>query len=453
MNTPLVDFVQGYAASEALRLHMPGHKGVPVLGPEALDITEIAGADVLYRAEGVIAESERSASALFGSARTLYSAEGSSLCIRAMLYLALQYARLTGRKPLIAAGRNAHRVFLSGAALLGLDIAWLYGDEGTPLSCRVTPEALDELLAAEKPAAVYLTSPDYLGCRADLPALAPVCRKHGALLLVDNAHGAYLKFLSPSQHPLDLGADLCCDSAHKTLPVLTGGAYLHLSRACPAALLPLAEAAMRLFASTSPSYLILQSLDLCNRALAGEFPRKLAERAAALEALKSSLSAAGWTLAGDEPMKLTLCPKGRGYTGTELAELLEARGIVCEFADPDYCVFMFSPANPASDLAALAAALEALPVRGPIGTLPPKLGRPERVLPPREAMLAPFETLPREQCLGRVLAAPTVSCPPAVPILVCGERIDAQALALFAYYGLDRLDVVLPDFEQGGMSR
>lgn len=453
MNTPIVDFVQGYAASEALRLHMPGHKGVPVLGPEALDITEIAGADVLYRAEGVIAESERSASALFGSARTLYSAEGSSLCIRAMLYLALQYARLTGRKPLIAAGRNAHRVFLSGAALLGLDIAWLYGDEGTPLSCRVTPEALDELLTAEKPAAVYLTSPDYLGCRADLPALAPVCRKHGALLLVDNAHGAYLKFLSPSQHPLDLGADLCCDSAHKTLPVLTGGAYLHLSRACPAALLPLAEAAMRLFASTSPSYLILQSLDLCNRALAGEFPRKLAERAAALEALKSSLSAAGWTLAGDEPMKLTLCPKGRGYTGAELAELLEARGIVCEFADPDYCVFMFSPANPASDLAALAAALEALPVQAPIGALPPKLGRPERVLPPREAMLAPFETLPRAQCLGRVLAAPTVSCPPAVPILVCGERIDAQALALFAYYGLDRLDIVLPDYEQGGTSR
>ena len=133
MNTPIVDFVQGYAASEALRLHMPGHKGVPLLGPEALDITEITGADVLYHAEGVIRASEENAAALFGSAKTLYSAEGSSLCIRAMLYLALQYARLTGKKPLIAAGRNAHRVFLSGAALLGLEIAWLYGEESTPL--------------------------------------------------------------------------------------------------------------------------------------------------------------------------------------------------------------------------------------------------------------------------------------------------------------------------------
>ena len=453
MNTPILDFVQGYAASGALRLHMPGHKGFPVLGPEALDVTEIPGADVLYEARGVIAESEENASALFGSAKTLYSTEGSSLCIRAMLYLALQYARLTGKQALIAAGRNAHRVFLSGCALLGLEIAWLYGDEGTPLSCHVSPEKLEALLTQESPAAVYLTSPDYLGCRAELPALAAVCRRHGALLLVDNAHGAYLKFLSPSLHPLDLGADLCCDSAHKTLPVLTGGAYLHLSRSCPAALLPMAEAALRLFASTSPSYLILQSLDLCNRALAGDFNVRLAERAANLDSLKSSLRAAGWSLAGDEPMKLTLCPKSRGYTGEALAKVLEERGIVCEFADPDYCVFMFSPANPVSDLDALAAALDALPAREPINTQPPQLGVPERVLPPREAMLAPFETLPREQCLGRVLAAPTVSCPPAVPILVCGERIDGPALALFAYYGLDRLDVVLPDFEQGGTSR
>ncbi|MGX8692645.1 MAG: amino acid decarboxylase [Clostridia bacterium] len=448
MNTPIVDFVRGYAASGALRLHMPGHKGVPALGPEALDITEVPGADVLYHAEGVIRESERNAAALFGSARTLYSAEGSSLCIRAMLFLALQHARLAGKKPLIAAGRNAHRVFLSGCALLGLEIAWLYGGEGTPLSCRVAPEALDALLEAEKPAAVYLTSPDYLGRRADLPALAAVCRKHGALLLVDNAHGAYLKFLESSQHPLDLGADLCCDSAHKTLPVLTGGACLHLSKSCPEALPPMAEAAMRLFASTSPSWLILQSLDLCNRALATDFPARLAERAGEVAALKTALAAEGWELAGDEPMKLTLCPKRRGYTGTELAAALEENGVVCEFADPDFCVFMFSPANTAAELDALRRALEALPVLPPIDAAPPMLGRPERVLPPREAMLAPFETLPREQALGRVLAAPTVSCPPAVPILVCGERIDRQALALFAYYGLDRLDLVLPAWEK-----
>ena len=442
MKTPLADFARGYAARGAIRLHMPGHKGLSLLGPEALDITEIPGADVLYHGDGVIAESEKNAAALFGSARTLYSAEGSSLCIRAMLFLALQHARLTGKKPLIAAGRNAHRVFLSACALLGLEISWLWGEGSSCLSCRVAPEELEALLRAERPAAVYLTSPDYLGVRADLPALAAVCRRYGALLLVDNAHGAYLKFLSPSLHPLDLGADLCCDSAHKTLPVLTGGAYLHLSKGCPAALPPMAEAALRLFASTSPSYLILQSLDLCGAALAGDFPERLAARAGQVAALKAALTAEGWALAGDEPMKLTLLPKSRGYTGEALAAALAEKGIVCEFADPDFCVCMFSAMNGEGDIPALRRALSALPEREPIPDGPPPLGRPERVLSPREAMLSPFETLPADACLGRVLAAPTVSCPPAVPILVAGERVDERALALFRYYGCRSLDVL-----------
>ena len=440
MNTPIADFVRSYAESEKTRLHMPGHKGIPALGPEPLDITEIPGADVLYHASGVIAESERHAARLFGSANTLYSAEGSSLCVRAMLYLALQYARLTRRSARILAGRNAHSAFLSGAALLDLDVDWLRGTE--LLCCAPGPEALEERLASGDYAAVYLTSPDYLGHTAGIAALAAVCHRHGALLLIDNAHGAYLKFLTPSRHPLDLGADLCCDSAHKTLPVLTGGAYLHLSKGCPASLRTRAEAALRLFASTSPSYLILQSLDLANRALAGNFPMHLTVCAARVDALKQRLRAAGWLLEGDEPLKLTLCPKKRGYTGTELAAYLESRGLVCEFADPDYAVFMFSPLNQAEDFERLERVLLSLHARTPVKSPPPVLQRTERVLTPREAMLAPFETLPAAKCLGRVLAAPTVSCPPAVPVLLCGERVDAAALAVFDYYGIEKLDVV-----------
>ena len=121
----LEEELKKYAESGVYPFHMPGHKGKTVLGPEALDITEIPGADVLYRAKGVIRESEENAAALFGSARTLYSTEGSSLCIRAMLQLAQLYARLQGRRPRIAAGRNAHRVFLEGAALLDWEIRWI----------------------------------------------------------------------------------------------------------------------------------------------------------------------------------------------------------------------------------------------------------------------------------------------------------------------------------------
>ena len=98
MNTPICDFVKAYGDSDAVRLHMPGHKGVSHLGCETLDITEIAGADVLYHADGIIRQSEDNATALFGSARTVYSTEGSSLGIRGMLYLAMTH---TGRRTFI----------------------------------------------------------------------------------------------------------------------------------------------------------------------------------------------------------------------------------------------------------------------------------------------------------------------------------------------------------------
>ena len=204
METPICDFARKYAESEAIRLHMPGHKGKNLLGLEALDITEIDGADSLYEADGIIRQSEENASELFGCP-TFYSTEGSSQCIRAMLYLAVLHAREQGKRPVIAAGRNAHKTFLTGAALLDLDVRWLYPKEvGSYLSCDLTAQDVEAVLEGEKPTAVYLTSPDYLGNVADIAGIAEVCHRHGALLLVDNAHGAYLRFLTPSRHPMDL---------------------------------------------------------------------------------------------------------------------------------------------------------------------------------------------------------------------------------------------------------
>ena len=274
ITAPICEFVRRYRYSGALRMHMPGHKGTALLGPEPLDLTEIEDADVLYHAEGIIRESEANAAALFGTKKTVYSAEGSSLCIRAMLYLALLHARANHKKPVIAAGRNAHKVFMTAAALLDLDIRWIYGTESV-ISCAITPAQLEDVIVSENPAAVYITSPDYLGNIADIKSLSTVCKKHGVLLLVDNAHGAYLHFLPEPMHPMQLGADICCDSAHKTLPVLTGGAYLHIAHGTPDMFAQRAESAMALFASTSPSYLILQSLDAMNPLLATSFPAQL----------------------------------------------------------------------------------------------------------------------------------------------------------------------------------
>ena len=445
MDTPICDFVRQYAAAHPLRLHMPGHKGTGPLGVEALDITEIDGADVLYRAEGIIRRSEEHAAALFGAAATRYSAEGSSLCIRAMVYLAAQRARERGRRPLIAAGRNAHRVFMTAAALVDAEIAWLYPAAGeNHLSCTIDADALERALAAmpECPVAVYITSPDYLGRCADVAALAAVCHRRDVLLLVDNAHGAYRRFLPQSAHPMTLGADMCCDSAHKTLPVLTGGAYLHLSFAAPTEFVERADEALALFASTSPSYLILQSLDAANRVLAEEFPVKLAAFLPRMAATKARLTAEGYALVGDEPLKLTIAAKARGYTGISLAAHLQKAGIVCEFADADHLVMMFTPLAAEDALDRMEAALLAIPPRAPLTDAPPAIGRPEIAMSPRAALFAPHETFPTAQCVGRVMGDAAVSCPPAVPVVVCGERIDAAAVRAMRYYGMETCCVV-----------
>lgn len=443
MDTPICDFVREYAQSNTCRLHMPGHKGNAFLGIEHLDITEIQGADSLYEAEDIIAKSEANASALFGC-RTFYSTEGSSQCIRAMLYLLSLYAKQQGRETLVAAGRNAHKAFLTAAALVDVDVRWLYPSNPVSyLSCDLTPEELEEYLqnAQEKPVAVYLTSPDYLGMVADIGSIAEVCHRHGVLLAVDNAHGAYLRFLPQSMHPIDLGADICCDSAHKTLPVLTGGAYLHLSAEMDKAVGEQAKNALMLFGSTSPSYLILQSLDAANQYL-DNYPEQLRTLIPELDAFKVRLCQQGYSLYGREALKLTIQAKPYGYTGNQLAELLRQMKIEPEFADPDYVVLMLSAETDGETLSQIEQALCRIPPQPPIKEDSPAFAPGELVLTIREAVFACSELLPVEQCLERILAVPIVGCPPAVPILVCGERINRHAIACFAYYGIDHCFVI-----------
>ena len=443
MNTPICDFVSAYQKQNALRLHMPGHKGITQIGPEAFDITEIDGADVLYSAQGIIRESEENASRLFGTGRTLYSAEGSSLCIRAMLYLAGLYARQTGRKPLIAAARNAHKVFMTAAALMDVDICWLYPKErGSVISCRLDLEETERILREEKPVALYVTSPDYLGNCADLRALSKICRENDVLLMVDNAHGAYLKFLPASRHPIDMGADLCCDSAHKTLPVLTGGAYLHISAKAPELLRTHAENALSLFASTSPSYLILQSLDQANRYLSDGYEDKLADAALRLARARAEVQAYGYEMQGDEPLKWTIAPKTLGYRGEELARKLQEKNIVVEFADPDFVVMMFTPEMTEEQISRLVKELTSLPNRDANMEKPPVLSRPVQRMRARKALFSAQETIPVTTAFGRVLAAASVICPPAVPVVVCGEEIDESAIKCFQYYGIEKVTVV-----------
>lgn len=445
MTTPIVDFVRSYADKKALRLHMPGHKGNTFLGTEALDITEIEGADVLYKAEGIIKQSEDNAAKIFGTAKTVYSAEGSSLSIRAMLYLVKIYGNTKNEKAFIAAGHNAHKTFLTSAALLDFKIDWLTPEtDETVISCNITPEFLEDYLktVSEKPLAVYVTSPDYLGNMLDIAALSRICKKYGVLLLVDNAHGAYLSFLPENLHPIALGADMCCDSAHKTLPVLTGGAYLHIGKNAPKVFLHQAETAMSHFASTSPSYLILQSLDMANKYLTDGYKQRLSVFVKEVKSLKAELTEFGYSLYGNEPLKLTILAKPYGYKGFELVELLSKKGIVCEFSDNDFTVMMLTESIGNEGLELLKKALMSIPKKEEIKEASPKPQNGKSVMSLKEAFFAVTEEIPVEESCGRVSGAATVSCPPAIPIVVCGEEITPFAIECFKYYGIKTCFVV-----------
>ena len=464
MRTPVADFIDSYIAGDGVRAHMPGHKGAGPLGVEVRDITEIAGADVLSESVGILGESQQNACTLFGTGATLYSTEGSSLAVKAMLYSVMMHWKhcvkeMEYSRPFILAARNVHRAMLDGCALLDLDLEFIRSSQAQGLcSAVVTAQEVEQSLKAcgQLPAAVYLTSPDYLGVQSEIAAIAEVCHKYGTLLAVDNAHGAYLAFLEASKHPIHLGADICCDSAHKTLPVLTGGAYLHLHENIVSEILDSARKGLTMFGSTSPSYLILQSLDLCNVYLEQKFRRELAECVEKVRQFKKAAGDRGLHIMEGEPLKIVIDTGASGYDGEKIAgELREfvccigerkRFGIECEFADHHTVVFMMSPQNGPEDWQMLYRWLDRTRLLKPGKAFAPAktLGEEHAVrrMTIREAVFAESEIIPVREAEGRILAQETVSCPPAISIAVSGEEIDRNMIRVFEEYGIRDVSVV-----------
>ena len=427
MNTPIYDFLRKYNDSSALRLHMPGHKGrdtVPL--SYGLDITEIHGADSLFEADGIICESEKNASSLFGSKATLYSAGGSTLCIQTMLSIAKRDKRQ------VIAVRNVHRSFIAACVLLGIEPIWTYPDYSAGfLSGSINMNDLEEKLSSAERPCVYITSPDYLGRQADIKTTAELVHRYNGILIVDNAHGAHLA--GSKLHPINQGADMCCDSAHKILPCLTGGAYLHIGNE---RYVKNAKQEMSLFASTSPSYLIMMSLDICNDYI----EKKLSQDKERIETLLSELReriGKRYTIYNSEPFHLTLL-----CDGNDLAEKLRQRGIECEYADSFCLVLLFSPVNTHDDISRLEKALTEITPKPPKPMSQTSFPKMERVMTIREAALSEYETVPAEKSEGRICAAVNVPCPPAVPIAVSGERINEGAVKIFQKYGILSVNVV-----------
>lgn len=441
MNTPIYDFLKEYSDSDTLRCHMPAHNGKSLISElssmYAFDITEIFGADSLFEADGIIHQSEKNMSKLYGTAGTVYSTGGSTLCIQTMLYI----MKSENRK--IFAIRNVHRAFMNSVALLDLDVEWIMPEYSDGiLSGNINPNEIEQVLSnSEKPSALYVTSPDYTGKTADISMLARICHKYNARLIVDNAHGAHLKFMPEDIHPITLGADMCCDSAHKMLPALTGASMLHTS---VSEYVPLLKQAMNMFGSTSPSYLIMMSLDLCNKYIADKIRSDIEKNIVWLKDFRKQFSN-DIIFADGEPFHITIKASESGFNGNELAQQLRINGAECEYSDDSLVILLMSPVCTENDYKKLSDTLKkAISKCKKIQpySMNLKINLPKRVTTIHKAVFSDSETIPVEKSEGRICASVKVPCPPAIPIVASGEQIDRNSINIFLKYGISEVIVV-----------
>ncbi|MDR1563803.1 MAG: aminotransferase class V-fold PLP-dependent enzyme [Oscillospiraceae bacterium] len=436
MSTPLLTAINTHLQKGRSSFHTPGHKGRPQLSTFnfqlSTDITELPDTDSLFEAGGAIAEAERLAAQSYGAYRTLFSAGGCTLCIQAMLRLACKAGDT------VIMGRNAHKSAVNTAALLDLQPVWLYPNS----SLLYAPEAVEQaILKHPEAAAVYLTTPDYHGRISPINKISQLCRKHGIPLLVDRAHGSHLPFISGAAELIS-GADMYADSLHKTLPVLTSGAVLNIYNQSFA---PLAKSAMSLFASTSPSYLVLCSLDSAREWLdthGKEELERTALRVAKIRNLAAQLGMPPLNVPTD-PCRLCLNTEPIGLSGHAAAEYLRSQGIEPELSDAQSVVLICTPFNTEADFIRLESALRGIKAANPIKNSAIYAWEAHTAhMSVREAALALHQRISIHKAAGRICGETVSTCPPGIPILMPGEKILENDIIFCAACGILEINVV-----------
>lgn len=444
-NTPLKRALDEYIRQDYARLHMPGHKGAsisPFGELMAYDVTEVEGTDSLFEDDGPLKELEEIFTRLYDTKGTVMSAGGSTLCIQAMLRMV---AKKEGR---ILAGRNIHAAAVNAMALLGLEPVWVYPNrkQEERLIGEISPDEIRSVLEKEKQAgtldslcAVYVTSPDYFGVMSDIRSIAQIAHEYGLPLLVDNAHGAHLHFLKEEYHPMQLGADLCCDSLHKTMPALTGAALLHTS---DTKYYPQMKGAMTVFGSTSPNYLIMLSMDSTAAFLMQDGAERIQQTVTRCEELRQKAREKGFALPQHcDPMRLTLPLAGTGWDAQTFHKLLRKYKIMEEYLSDSGCVLLFSPFNREEDFKRTEALLdEVLIQKQPFTAFP--IVPSEKVMSLREAFLSPKESVLVEKAEGRIAAQVKITCPPGIPLVMPGERLHKEIIKILKNSGIFVIDVV-----------
>lgn len=428
------------ALRQHMSLHTPGHKqgqrGADLLAgwlPDAIgfDLTEIADLDSIQRPEGPLLQAECLAAELYGVKSTFFTTNGATAgLIGSLLSLATPGSELL-------LPRNAHLSVLSAIILGDLLPRFLQPEHQDGYVLGPSQERLAQALQ-RYPAArtVLLVSPSYEGVVPDLGQLIAIARAAECAVVVDEAHGAHLPFhpeLPPSA--IRHEADLVVQSAHKTLSALTGGAWVH--RVTDRLTDENLRSCLNLVQSTSPSWLVLGSLDLARLELARAGESKLSMVLRNARQLRQELRALGWSVWDapaergyqQDPLKINLQGCARGITGSELAELLQQHGIYPEMVRSHSVLLMLGLGDILPQYEPLLACLQQVPGRPPCRCQPmsvPPLPRLD--LRPREAYFARSSTVELQYAVGRVAARPLFVYPPGVPLVYPGETFDADVI-------------------------
>lgn len=450
---PLLTAVETYRQAHVYPLHTPGHKGGrgadPALrhlvGDVALesDVSLMEELDDIHHPEGCIRDAETLAAKVYGADRCFLGVNGTTGVIHGMLLGALQ----PGDRILVP--RNCHRSVLGGLILAGLEPVYVQPayDEEWRLTLQLSPEQVETAFGVHPDLkAVFLTTPNYFGLAADTKKIAEIAHRHGAVLLVDEAHGPHLGFadcLPPSA--LQCGADAAAQSTHKIVGAMTQCSLLQVryEHLRPEAM----EQAMSLVTTTSPNYLLMGALDGARAQLEekGAAMAQASVRAAAvlrnalrqvpgLPVLEDELCGKGGVVALD-PGKVTIQVSKLGITGPEAADALRQAGIAVELVDQDHVLFLVTYADDNPEFPAIARRIATVldGLRKPERTLPPVppvLSIPEQVLTPREAFFAPKEAVPFREADGRVAGETLSFYPPGIPLIMPGERLTEELIAV-----------------------
>lgn len=434
----LLDKLTRYCASDALPMHMPGHKRnpavLPLPSPTEIDITEIDGFDNLHAAEDILLECQRNAAQVFGAEETHFLVNGSSCGILSAVTACVP----RGGRLLLA--RNCHKSALNAVTLGGIIPQYIYpeflAEDG--ISGAISPDGVRAALDSD-PAlrCVLITSPTYEGVISDISAIAEICHARGAILIVDEAHGAHLGFGGFPESAIRCGADISVQSVHKTLGSLTQTALLHTSG--PRVDRERLRRMLSVYQTSSPSYMLMASIDECVRFMAGEgrqAARAWRDRAELFHVSARGLKQLRVTAPSKErydPSKIVISTLNADITGPQLQQLLRSEHhIETEMAAAHYVIAMTGIGDTDETLGRLKDALFAVdsalsPAKSAVPA-DPMLPRPQMALPPCDAEWLPAEDVPAHQAAGRICAETVFAYPPGIPLIVPGEIIDGAHL-------------------------